>query len=200
MISVVIPSYHEDCNTIYSCLSSIKEAKKNCPCEVEIFVAKDIKGIGKARNFGATQTKGDILVFIDADCTMSSNFLHEVYEKSLIEENVGGGTKWVKFDKYSLGRILCLIPTAIWLYWNQVTFGAFWIRREYFNLLKGFVEDEDILMDYIFVTSLKKLAKSHKRSFRSIKRSYITWSTRGWDKYGEWFWLKKYHIFKEETI
>lgn len=196
MISVIIPSYMED-GCLKKCLESIDAAYPNCPCDVEIYVVRDIKGIGKARNIGASKTTGDILVFIDADCTMSKNFLKEVYDKSEIWENIGGGTKWVKLDKYSLGRILSLIPTAIWLYRHQVTFGAFWIRRVAFDTIHGFLENDDVNLDYDFALRIKRLAKLWGRKFRSLKRSFITWSTRGYDLYGQWFWLKKYRLYQE---
>ena len=196
MISVIIPAYKED-GFLEKCLESIRIAIFHCPCGVEIYIAKDIKGIGKARNFGASQTTGDILVFVDADCMVSSNFLREVYEKSEVWENLGGGTKWIKLDKYSLGRILSLIPTAIWLYWHQVTFGAFWMRRMAFEKLRGFIEDDDVHLDYDFALRLKRLAKLWGRKFRSLKRSFITWSTRSYDRYGQWFWLKPYRLYRE---
>jgi glycosyltransferase involved in cell wall biosynthesis len=195
-ISVVIPSYHED-GLLDQCLASIERAKKLCPCEVEIYVAKDIKGIGIARNCGARKTSSEILVFVDADCTVSSAFLKEVYEKAQVWENVGGGTKWVRFDRYSIGRLLSLIPLAFWLYWHQVTFGAFWIRRGAFEKLGGFIENNDVYLDYDFALRLKKLAKNRGRQFHSLKKSFIVWSTRGCEKYGQWFWLKNYRIFRE---
>lgn len=196
-IAVVIPAYHEDPLVLQKCLSSITIARIYCPCEVNVYVAKDIKGIGTARNCGASKTTEEILVFVDADCTVSPTFLKEVYEKASIPENAGGGTKWVKFDKYSIGRILSIIPMAIWLYWHQVTFGAWWIRRTFFDMLGGFNENDDIHLDYDFALRLKKLAESKGYKFRSLKKCHITWSTRGWDKYGEWFWLKRYRLFKE---
>lgn len=196
MISVIIPSYKED-GYIEKCLESVRRAIFQCPGWVEVCVVQNIKGIGKARNAGVPRTHGDILVFMDADCTMSKNFLKEVYEKSAIWENIGGGTKWVKFDKYSLGRILSLIPMAIWLYWHQVTFGAFWIRREAFETMHGFIENDDVHLDYDFALRLKRLAKLWGRKFRSLKRSFIVWSTRGYDRYGEWFWLKQYKLYRE---
>jgi glycosyltransferase involved in cell wall biosynthesis len=195
-ISVIVPSYHEE-KFLDQCLDSLEYSKRFCSCEVEIYVVKDMKGIGVARNFGANQTNGDILVFVDADCTVSPSFLQNVYDLSQVWENMGGGTKWVRFDRYSFGRILAIIPVAIWLYWHQVTFGAFWIKRRWFELLGGFIEDDDVHLDYNFAIRLKKLANCSGMKFRSLKNSFIVWSTRGCDKYGEWFWLKKYRLFKE---
>jgi len=195
MISVVIPAYHEDTEVLQKCIDSVETAILYCPDEVEIYVAKDIQGVGAARNYGAAQTHGSILVFFDADCTMSHNFLREVHFKAEVWENVGGGTKWVKLDRYSLGRIFSLIPIGVKLYWHQVTVGAIWVRREYFTLLGGF--KTQLLEDLDFVIRLRQLAKTTGKQFRSIKQSNIVWSTRSFDRYGEWFWVKKYRIFKE---
>jgi glycosyltransferase involved in cell wall biosynthesis len=196
-IDVVVPAYHEDVLVLQKCLFSLTVAKIYCPCKVNVYVASDIKGIGTARNSGVRQTTSEILVFVDSDCTVSPTFLKEVYEKASVWENVGGGTKWVKFDRYSISRILSMVPMAIWLYWNQVTFGAFWVRRTIFEELGGFIESDDVHLDYDFAIRLKGLAKKYGRQFRSLKKCHIVWSTRGWDKYGEWFWLKRYRLFKE---
>lgn len=195
LISVIIPAYHEE-EYLPSCIASVERAKEHCPCDVEIYIAKDIKGIGRARNIGAANTVGNTLVFLDADCLMSSNFLAEVYEKARIEENIGGGTKWVHLDRYSLSTLLSLIPVGIKLYYHQITIGAFWVKRKYFELLRGFDDATAHNLDYDFAIRLKTLAHSHDMKFRSLKNSYITWSTRGTKKYGEWFWIWKYKEFR----
>lgn len=195
-ISVIIPAYYEEKAILMRCIASVMVAAKNCPCLVETCLALNIKGVGNARNQGAEHSSGDVLVFLDVDCTMSPGYLKEVYEKASDIKNIGGGTKWVKMDKYSLGRLLFHIPAAIVLYWYGVTIGAIWIKREYFDMLGGFslgkYEDLD------FAIRLRRLAKDLHRTFRSIKNNHIIWSTRTFDKYGQWFWLKRYHIFKEK--
>jgi len=196
-IAVIVPSYHEE-GFLNQCLDSIEWAKTLCPCEVEVHVARDIKGIGRARNIGAANTSGEILVFLDADCTMSRDFLLNVYELAENWENVGGGVKWVHLDRYSLGTILSLVPVAIKLYWNQITIGAFWVRREVFEKIGGFDDSTVHELDYDFAKRLRKQAMEWGRKFRSIKKAYIVWSTRGHKKYGEWYWLKGYKEFRSE--
>jgi len=194
MISVIIPSYHEE--DITRCLESVNKAIDLCPCSVEVRVVKDVKGIGIARNRGALNSTGDVLLFLDSDCTISENFLKEVYERSLVFDNLGGGTKYVRFDKYSISRMLFLIWMLIPLLICQVSIGAFWVKRGVFNMLDGFREDYDLILDFDFALRLKRLAGKMGCQFRSIKNkeNYMVWSTRSWDKYGEWFWIKKYRL------
>ena len=206
MISVIIPAYKEE-GFLEKCLESIRVAITHCPCVVEVYIAEDIKGIGKARNIGALKTRGDILVFIDADCTMSKNFLKEVYEKSLDPKNLGCGVKYARFDKFSLGRLFFALYVGLLLYIRHITLGAFWIRRETFIAIHGFRERlehldghvvyYDEMLDFDFALRLKQYAESRDCRFRSIKRSYITWNTRSFTEYGDWFWLKQYRLYRE---
>jgi len=208
LISVIVPSYHEwEDDSLFRCLQSVKTAIFYCPCGVEVCIAEDIKGIGKARNTGALKTTGDILVFMDADCTMSKNFLKEVYEKSLDPKNLGGGVKYSRFDKFSLGRLCFALYVGLLLYIRRITLGAFWIRRETFMAIHGFRERlehldghviyYDEMLDFDFALRLKQYAESQGCRFRSIKKSYIIWSTRSFTKYGDWFWLKQYKLYRD---
>lgn len=192
MISVIVPAYNEK-GYLVNCIKSLQESMKRCPCDVEVIVVDDVKGIGKARNIGASKALGDVLVFVDADCTVSPNFLNEVHEKSLNEDNVGGGVKYVKFDRYSPGRIAFMFLMAVWLYWHQVSFGSFWVRKLFFG---GFIENNDPKIDLEFALRLKRIAKLNRKNFRSIKQSPMTWSTRSFDKYGDWFWVRKYKLYQ----
>ena len=88
-ISVIIPTYNEE-SVILDCLRSLASQSLK---DFEIIVVDDGStdttvekledvmvlhqnhlGAGAARNLGAKQAKGDILVFVDADMTFDRNF------------------------------------------------------------------------------------------------------------------------------
>lgn len=117
MISVIIPTYNEE-DVILDCLNSLsKQTCKDLPAQAgfEVIVVDDgstdttllklrsasktlnyqlevingkHEGAGAARNLGARQAKGEILVFVDADMTFDRNFL-----KMLIKPILQGRTK-----------------------------------------------------------------------------------------------------------
>src|SRR3990167_3583209 len=105
LISVIIPVYNEE-KMIGICLKSLKHQSYK---QMEIIVVDDgssdstrnivksfpdiklltqsHKGPGQARNLGAADAKGKILVFVDADMTFDKNFI-----KHLIKPIVDGKT------------------------------------------------------------------------------------------------------------
>ena len=108
-ISVVIPTYNES-NVIGECIESLSKQTYH---DFEIIVVDDGStktlekissqvttlhqnhlGAGAARNLGAKQAKGEILVFVDADMTFDKNFL-----KNLVKPIVLGKANGT-FSKY----------------------------------------------------------------------------------------------------
>ena len=102
-ISVIIPTYNEE-KVIGKCLESLS---KQTYKDLEVIVVDDgstdetlskIKGIkvlkeehkgpGAARNLGAKEAKGEILVFVDADMTFEPDFIEK-----LVEPIISGKTK-----------------------------------------------------------------------------------------------------------
>lgn len=121
-ISIIIPTYNEE-KVIKNCLESLfaqafkdfeiividdgstdktfdalSQLKTNKPLRGENLKLKILrqqhKGPGQARNLGAKHTKGEILVFVDADMTFDKNFL-----ENLIKPIIAGKAKGT-FSKY----------------------------------------------------------------------------------------------------
>ena len=112
-ISVIIPAYNEE-KLIESCLKSITRQeypRKNYEVIVvdgnstdktvsiakkhadKVITQKFRKGPGLARNKGVKESKGRLLVFLDADTTVQKNFLKEVMKN---EKGVIGGMPIIK--------------------------------------------------------------------------------------------------------
>jgi glycosyltransferase involved in cell wall biosynthesis len=96
-VSVIIPTYCEE-TTIDGCLKSVANQRFDYGIECIVVdshspdatreVAKrtadkvldlTIRGVGRARNEGAKIAKGNILLFLDADTFLASNFVSEIY-------------------------------------------------------------------------------------------------------------------------
>ncbi len=114
-VSVIIPIYNEE-SDIKDCLGSLD--KQNFK-ELEVIVVDDgstdntlkvlsdlqvknyklqilkqnHKGPGEARNLGAKNSRGEILVFVDADMTFDKNFIQELVEPIFKGETKGTFSK-----------------------------------------------------------------------------------------------------------
>ncbi len=109
-ITVIIPVYNEE-KFIAQCLASLKQQSvKN----IEIIVVDDgstdssksvakkfnitvleqrHKGPGNARNLGAKNAKGEILVFVDADMTFDNHFIRDLIKPILEKTAIGTFSK-----------------------------------------------------------------------------------------------------------
>ena len=209
MISLIVPTYNEE-GYIGRTLSSLLASAEGCDDRVEIIVVDDgsvdrtpqvvskypkvvyrrlpHKSRVVAKNHGAAIARGNILVCVDADILVSSEFFEEISEKGKNPYYVGGGAKWVKLTRYSPGILAWIIFTGLYLLIKQITVGAFWIRREVFEEIGGFPNTryEDIGLALL----IKKYAKANGRKFESLKRTVLTVSTRRFDADGDWAWLR----------
>jgi len=208
MISCIVPAFNEE-KWLARTLKSLLESAKKCNEEVEIIVVDNcsmdktsevagrfpvktiffpVSGRELAKNRGASVAQGDTLVFVDADLIVTDNFFSEIYEKSLNPYFVGGGMKRVKLTRWSLGIFVSMFFVAITLLLNQITVGVIWVRKSVFEAIGGFrigkfFDDIDIAI------RMKKYAKVENKKFESLKKSVLTWSTRRFDKYGNWYWF-----------
>ncbi|MEK7100212.1 MAG: glycosyltransferase family 2 protein [Patescibacteria group bacterium] len=138
-ISVIIPTYNEE-SVILDCLRSLASQSLK---DFEIIVVDDGStdttvekledvmvlhqnhlGAGAARNLGAKQAKGDILVFVDADMTFDRNFLKMLVKPILSGKSNGTFSK----DEYVSN-------------WNNV-----WSRC--WNINEGWVDKKRHPKDY----------------------------------------------------
>lgn len=97
-ISIIIPVYNEE-TSIAACLASLQSLQGSTLKSVEIVVVDDgstdktgevvkqypvkllrqkHRGPGQARNLGAKNAKGEILVFVDADMTFAPDFMEKL--------------------------------------------------------------------------------------------------------------------------
>ncbi len=96
MISIIIPVYNSE-GTVENCLDSLLNQSYNGEYEIIVvndgstdntvgiverypvkLLAQQHRGPATARNLGAKETKGDLLLFIDSDCVADSNWVQEM--------------------------------------------------------------------------------------------------------------------------
>ncbi len=110
LVSVIIPAYNEE-KLIADCLRSLNKQTyrplevivvddgstdntiqivKNFKCK---FLGQNHQGPGPARNLGASNAHGEILVFVDADMTFEKNFIKDLVKPILKGETIGTFSK-----------------------------------------------------------------------------------------------------------
>src|SRR3989344_5552891 len=110
LVSVVIPVFNEQ-ELLANCLGSLRRQTyrqleiiviDDGSTDKTLYIAKKFKvktlkqnhkGPGPARNLGAMQAKGEILVFVDADMTFAKNFIKDLAKPILANETIGTFSK-----------------------------------------------------------------------------------------------------------
>jgi len=208
-ISVVIPTFQEE-KYIAATLSKLVKIKPSIEIVVvdggsddgTVRVAKRFtdktyqireRGISKARNYGAKQASGDIVVFLDADVSPPSNFAEKVLEV-FNNSNVVGATcrimpvqpKLTEFAFFQFYNLLIQFCTKI----KPHSRGEFLaVRKKDFLRVNGFDENMPCLEDHDLTHRLSKQGKfmfitsltvyESLRRFRKLGFSKVlsTWST-----------------------
>ncbi len=116
-VSVIIPAFNEE-KDIKECLLSLEKqtlkdteiivvddgSSDDTKKQVQKFPVKLLtqshKGPGEARNLGAKNSKGDILVFVDADMTFDKNFLKKLIQPIIDGKTIGTFSK----EEYLLNK------------------------------------------------------------------------------------------------
>jgi glycosyltransferase involved in cell wall biosynthesis len=215
MISCIVPTYN-NADTIGKCIGSVKKAAfYYSPHDVEIVVSDNgstdgtldvlnktdgIKivhcsnqGIGKNKNYGAKYATGDILFFVDADNIVSYHVFREIDQLSRSHLIIGGGVRHVTPMRKSLGIMAFFFMVALRCWLSSMSIGAFWVRRWVFDSLNGFSEDNNVLDDIDFSLKMERFCNGRAVKRRSLRDTKLLWSTRKFDKYGDWYWFK--HLF-----
>ena len=197
--SIIIPAYNEEMY-IENTLKSIPKNKETeiivvcnaCTDNTEIIAKKYAKvislkekNVSKARNIGAKESKGNILIFLDADTCLTKNSLKEI-ESSLNYSSIGT-CKVLPDNKKLKYRIAMKIKNLfLWFPWTS---GIIYCNKKIFKKINGFNENLTINEDSDFVKRAVKYGKF------SIADSYVINSMRRFEKYGliktSLFWIKE---------
>jgi glycosyltransferase involved in cell wall biosynthesis len=190
MISIIIPAYNEE-NYIKRTLESIKQqpykdyeiivvldsCKDNTDKIAKTFTKKVYKinkmNVSAAENLGAKKAKGDILIFLDADSTISKNLLFEV-EKAC-KKHIGGTTKTISLENKLKAHLIWAIGNLGRNFFMAAS-GFKFCKKQAFP---EFPENIHIAEDTFFMKRLKKKGK-----LKYIRNAYIKTSARRFEKQG----------------
>lgn len=214
--TVVIPAHNEE-KYIGKCIRAVLSAAKYVrPDTVEIIVVanrctdrtcaiarhygarvliNDEKCIAAVRNTGVFAARGEIVVTVDADSLMTKYSLAEIREKLASGKYVGGGTM-PRFDRMSLGIAVSSMYVALKLLPVMIKNGGalsgamFWAYKRDFEAVGGFDESLISLEDMNFACRLKKLGSGRGQRYGTLRRSYVTTSSRKFDEFGDWYLIK----------
>ena len=219
--SVVIPAHNEE-KYIGRCVRAVRSASKYVqPDEVEIVVvanrctdrtaeiaerlgarvvADESRCISAVRNAGIKAADGDIVVTVDADSLMTKYSLREIREFLESGEFIGGGTV-PRFDRMSLGIAVSSAYVALNMLPAVLKHGAlsgamFWAYRKDIESIGGFDESLVSLEDLDFAARLKKLGSERGLKYGTLKKSYVTTSSRKFDEFGDWYLIKNRRLTK----
>jgi len=181
MYSFIIPAHNEE-RLLPRTLESIHAAAKTLSVAYEVIVADDAstdttaevakqygarvvrvdhRQISKTRNSGAAEAKGEVLIFVDADTTISSALLRGV-QQNIRAGVIGGGAAVAVEGRLPLpARIIA--PIFIFCYRHAgLAAGCFvYSTREAFDAVDGFDEE-------LFATEEVAFSRAMRREGRFI--------------------------------
>ena len=134
--------------------------------------------ISKARNSGASNAKGEWLIFMDADTYPSKDLMKEVLEIIREDELIGCGvTVFVEggstFNKLRMERLNPLFRLL------KISGGAFLLsKKSGFEKIKGFSNGLYAYEEFDFIFRLKRYGKSIRKGFEILYKNPVITSGR----------------------
>jgi len=201
MLSIIIPALNEEKYlpaTLDSILSQnfknyeiivcdgesedkTQEIVKNYGCKL---VISKKRNISYQRNLGAKNAKNNLLLFLDADTRIPSNFL----KKSIDEfknKNLDMAGFYIIFDSeklaYKFYSLLYNSICSLAQYIKPLSLGSgMLVKKSFHEKVNGFDETIFIGEDHEYAQSIAKI-----RKFRNIKSKKIIYSVRRFEKEGK---------------
>jgi glycosyltransferase involved in cell wall biosynthesis len=200
-ISFIVPA-HNEAFEIGRCLTSILDSARSVEQLFEIIVVNDastdrtaeiareagarvidveLRKISAVRNVGASQAKGDLFIFVDADTQITEGLLRAVL--AAVENGAIGGGAWVRFSPPISIFIQMALPLFNFFYMILMGWAAgcfVFARRSAFEAVKGFDET-------LFATEEIFLSMALKRQGKFVVlRQSVTTSSRKIRMYSFW--------------
>lgn len=158
-ISIVIPVFNEE-RYLSSCLDSL--CKLDYPNEkleiilvdngstdgtlaianqydIGIFLHPDVN-VGAVRNYGVVKASGELIVFIDSDCVVETDWLQRGLTSMNEQYGAVGGLYLLREQPAWIERYWILQSARNFAYQTSFVGGCIFIRREAFEAVEGFSE------------------------------------------------------------
>jgi glycosyltransferase involved in cell wall biosynthesis len=144
--------------------------------------------IARARNAGAERSRGEWLIFLDADTMLNADLL-ALTLRAIDAGGLCGGGSLVKFDRGQLGWL----PDRLARFWNRVSQTANLAAGSYVFCLRtaweavgGFDRSVYAGEEIYFSIALKRWGKPRRLRFRVLTGAPIATSARKMDWYSPW--------------
>lgn len=211
-ISLVIPAFNEE-SFLPALLDSVDAARaqySHGASAVEVIVADNSstdrtariarargclvgpvtgRSIAASRNSGARMAAGEIIAFVDADCTIHPETFNAI-ELTMASDRVVAGATGAWFSRLSPGiAATTLIGMTIFLLAN-LDIGVVFCRRKDWEAVGGYDEELLCAEDVEFLTALKKLGKPRGQRFVRARSARAITSARKFDSRGDWHYFK----------
>ncbi len=144
--------------------------------------------IASARNGGAEVAVGGFLAFIDADMRIHPDSFNAV-DDALSDPTIVGGASGIRPERWSLGIGVAMSLLTLFSFVTQIDAGLTFCRRDDFQRLAGYDERRWCAEDVDFLRRLKHLGRSGQRRLARGGYAPAVYSTRKFDKYGDWHYL-----------
>ena len=182
-LTIIIPAYNEEVylpSTLDAIHVSVAHLQTDTDVDVEIVVvdnnsvdgtaevagkngatvvAEGVQGISRARNKGARNGCGEVLVFVDADVIMPRRTFFEIYSVMSDPACVGGGVDVDYRPKRRAMRFYLRIWRALGRLTDMVQGATQFCRKSVFEEIGGYDETAWIGEDVDFYWALKRYAK-----------------------------------------
>jgi len=154
-------------------------------CRV-VTVAK--RAIGAARNGGAQSARGEVLCFVDADMQVHPGTFAAI-DRAMRADGIIGGATGLRSERWSLGIAVtwALLLPGVWL--MGIDSGVVFCRREDFERLGGYREDQLVGEDVDYLLRLKRHGRQRAQRFVRLAGVKAIVSTRKFDQHGDWHQL-----------
>lgn len=210
-ISLVIPAFNEE-QYLPALLDSVETARARYSRgagDVEVIVADNSStdrtaeiarsrgcvvatvrkpAIAASRNGGARAATGDIVAFVDADCTIHPETFN-VIERTMASPRAVAGATGARFSRTSLG---IWITSRLGLAVGRLAgfdIGVVFCRRKDWSAVGGYNEELRCAEDVEFLHALKKLGRPLGQKFARAKGAEAVTSARKFDSRGDWHYF-----------
>jgi glycosyltransferase involved in cell wall biosynthesis len=206
LLSVVIPAFNEEAY-LPQTLSRLRWAAEACASGVEVLVVDNastdrtaavarefgaevvpeaIHNIGRVRNTGAAQSKGDVLVFVDADTLVPENFLQRVADAMAEPDCLGGAADIHHAPASALLRLYLSAWRRVGAALGMAQGAAQFCGSTAFDTLGGYDESQFMGEDVDFYWRLTRLASSRGGHVRFLDDVRVLPSPRRFDRWPLW--------------
>jgi len=192
-ISIVIPAYNEEAFLPVT-LGSVREAiqlferSMEHPAEIVVInnnstdrtreVAETLgarvifhekRNISSVRNAGIRHAKYELIVAIDADCSLPQDSLVKIWEFMRDEKNVGAALGVKVITDKALSRVVASCIQALVGFISGIHGAMFVFRRQAALEAGGFPEDRLVAEDSAFAISMRKYGRARGKKFGMLK-------------------------------